>query len=150
MIDIKEQRAECARLQAIVNDSLWLPGTSWPALITAHLEALDEIQRLREYVERLGTQVIAAGAEMEIILAQKAEISWLSYEIERLREAMRVGCRIMGWAEDGSWAVHARDTRDEIERLRQAGKFLAQGVPPFERRMHDAYERACRVFEEGE
>lgn len=78
MIDTNKQRAECARLQTIVDDSLWLPGTSWPALIKAHLEALDE-----------------------------------------------------------------------IERMRAAGKFLAQGVPPFERRMHDAYEAACRVFEEG-
>ncbi len=48
-----------------------------------------------------------------------------------------------------------REALDRIERLeqenarlREAGALLAKGVPPFERRMHPAFDAACCVFEE--
>lgn len=46
--------------------------------------------------------------------------------------------------------AEARIERLEKEnaRLWGAGALLAKGVPPFERRMHPAFDAACRVFEE--
>jgi hypothetical protein len=191
MIDIKKQRAECARMQGLCDaatkgpwdvaayyDGLttvcqlrspfttrcvsrrdqepgsadWPGGnpdanaefiassrTDWPALIKAHIEALDAIEDL--------TAALAS---------RNASMDGLSAEIERLREAMRVGCRIMGWPEDGSWPVHARDSRDERWRRREAGARLAAQIRIGDEHLairRDAYsmrlEEDCRTFEEG-
>lgn len=71
MIDIEKQRAECARMQAmcdekappewkakLLGEAIWncafadRARTDWPALIAAHREACDEIERLRRDVLR--------------------------------------------------------------------------------------------------
>jgi len=118
MIDIEKQRAECARMEAMLAefndgyefrttkdhfDFVAIARTDWPALIKAHREACDEIDRLR--------QVNAAYLESHLSgmdLAQQRE-----QEIERLRADLL--------RENSAAETH----RQECVRLQAAGKVLA-------------------------
>lgn len=177
MIDIEKERAECARMQAdfrtVSSGELW-------ALITAHLEALDEIERLRirdkatlDHCWKTNAQIAAiedACADVmgdkdwddipALIRALGQQIINQRQEIERLRQENARLSLTTGATGDQLAAGLLDRIMAEMARLKAAGKVLAKDA----RFVHGLICRrdgqdvpldtkidaACREFEEGE
>ena len=99
MIDTNAQRAECARMEAMLAefndgyefrttpehfDFVKIARADWPALIKAHQEAMDEIDTLRGAMAADDERLRKAGERVGIDQGcDTAE--WMADEIERLR-----------------------------------------------------------------
>ena len=158
MIDIEKQREECDRMQqrfeksnnpkpydlAIRGKTWWdikvaeICRTDWPTLIQAHVEALDEIKKLRRIVQIIG------------VVTQCKNCDGSGYT-----SSGSACCRITGHAEEClcvvcQWMRSYYHVSAEKEKLRKTGKVLARFARDHIHLTEDADLEACWVFEENE